>query len=116
MISELSSKNCGDLRHTSGGPVLVAYLNQTAYSRQLKALIELSDTFNDLLKIYVTRDTSLKASVGVADINGTPTFLLLQNDSERDRLLGESDAKRLKNFVELNLASSGISLKAGLPE
>ena len=105
MISELSGENCGLLRQNGGAPVLVAYLNQNAYSRQLKALIELSDYFTDKLKIYVTRDVGLRASAGTK-ITGTPTYLLLRNDLEQDRLLGEADAKRLKKFVSLHLSQS----------
>jgi len=103
MISELSRENCWSLSHDSDDVVLVAYLSRTASSRQLKALIELSDEFSDLLRIYVTRDAGLKVSGNGAQITGTPTYLLVCNDREQNRLLGEADAQRLKKFVAVYL-------------
>ena len=102
MIRELVRADCGILGHNSG-TALIAYLNHTAYSRQLKTLIEIADAFSDLLKIYVARDIALKASVNAADITGTPTYLLLQDDLEQGRMLGEADAKRLTEFIRRNL-------------
>lgn len=107
MIDELSPEHCWSLRQHDHCPVLIAYLNQTTYSRQLKALIELSEVFRDELKIYVTRDTRLKVAGDSADITGTPTYILVQDGAERDRMLGESDAERLKNFVGIRFDLSG---------
>jgi|GEM_PF-1166994 len=99
MISELNRENCWSLSLNSDDAVLVAYLSRTASSRQLKALIELSDEFSDLLRIYVTRDAGLKVSGNGAHITGTPTYLLVRNDHEQNRLLGEADVQSLKKFV-----------------
>ena len=106
MITELSRENCWSLRQNESSPVLVACLNQTTYRRQLKALIELSEAFNEGLKIYITRDATLNVFINVADITGTPTYILLWNGVEQGRLLGEADAERLKNFVGLHLEAS----------
>ncbi len=106
MITELSREHCWSLRQQDSGPVLVAYLNQTTYSRQLKALIELSDACRDDVRIYVTRDTGLKVISSAADITGTPTYILVCNGAEQDRLLGESDALRLHNFVSRHLGKA----------
>jgi hypothetical protein len=113
MIRELGSADCGMLGHNSG-PALIAYLNHTAYSRQLKTLIEIADAFSDLLKIYVARDIALKALAGAVDIKGTPTYLLIDNDLEQGRLLGEADAKRLAEFIRNNLKSPAAQA-AGAP-
>jgi len=122
MISELSRENCWSLSQNSDDVVLVAYLSRTASSRQLKALIELSDEFSDLLRIYVTRDAGLKVSGNGANITGTPTYLLVRNNREQNRLLGEADAQRLKKFVAVYLEgpacaaqedSDGQRLKVG---
>ncbi len=99
MIIELSREHCWSLRQHDRCPALVAYLNKITYSRQLKSLIELSEAFSDDLKIYVTRDTSLKVISSGSAIQGTPTYILVINGAEQDRLLGESDALRLKHFV-----------------
>jgi hypothetical protein len=103
MISELNSENCWSIAHNSDDVALVAYLSRTASSRELKSLIELSDEFSDLLRIYVTRDAGLKVSGNGANITGTPTYLLVRNDREQNRLLGEADAQQLKKFVQLYL-------------
>jgi len=99
MISELSREHCWALRQHDRCPALVAYLNKITYSSQLKSLIELSEACRDALRIYVTRDITLKVISGGAEIQGTPTYLLVLNGAEQDRLLGESDALRLKHFA-----------------
>jgi hypothetical protein len=103
MIIELNRENCWSIAHDSDDAVLVAYLSRTASSRELKALIELSEEFSDLLTIYVTRDMALKVSGNGEHITGTPTYLLVCNDLEENRLLGEADVQRLKKFVSLYL-------------
>lgn len=106
MISELNRDNCWSLSYENDGSMLVAYLSRTASSRQLKALIELSEEYGDVLRIYVTRDTALKVPGNTADITGTPTYLLVSNDKEQNRLLGEADTQRLKKFVAVYLGES----------
>lgn len=113
MITELNRENCWSLADNSDGSVLVAYLGRTTSSRQLKALIELSEEFRDVLRIYVTRDTALKVPGNSADITGTPTYLLVAHDREQNRLLGEADAQRLKKFVALHLEESACRTRLG---
>jgi hypothetical protein len=109
MITELNREQCLMLRRPDGAPALLAYLNQTTYSRQLKSLIELSEKLRGVLAIYVTRDTGLKVSDSGADITGTPTYVLLCNGAEQGRLLGESDADRLQHFVGQYLGASALN-------
>lgn len=113
MISELNRENCWSLAHNNDGSALIAYLSRTTSSRQLKALIELSEEFSDVLRIYVTRDTALKVTGNTADITGTPTYVLVRNDKEQNRLLGEADAQRLKNFVAVYLEGSASGTRFG---
>jgi hypothetical protein len=102
MISELNSENCWSFAHQKDESVLVAYLSHTASSLQLKTLIELSGEFVDVLSIYVTRDMSLQVIGNAGEITGTPTYLLIRNQKEQNRLLGEADVHQLKKFVGMN--------------
>ena len=111
MISELNRENCWSLAHHKNESVLVAYLCRTAASCQLKALIELSEEFGDVLRIYVTYDTALQVFGNAAGITGTPTYLLICNEKEQSRLLGEADAQRLKKFVAVHLEGSASRVR-----
>jgi hypothetical protein len=103
MIIEIGVDNCEKLSQKAGA-VLVAYLNYNGtYKKQLTTLIEVSEIFSDSLKIYVTRETSLKAGGNPPAIAGTPTFMLLRDGEEESRLLGEADKGRLIKFIQNNL-------------
>jgi hypothetical protein len=121
MIIEIGVDNSEKLSQKSGA-VLVAYLNYNGtYKKQLKTLIEVSEIFSDSLKIYVTRETSLKAGGNVPAIAGTPTFMLLMDGEEESRLLGEADTGRLIKFIHNNWPDcamqadfrGGICMQAG---
>jgi hypothetical protein len=102
MIIEIGVDNCEKLRQKAGA-VLVAYLNYNGtYKKQLKTLIEVSEIFSDSLKIYVTREMSLKTGANAPAIAGTPTFMLLMDGEEESRLLGEADTGRLIKFIHNN--------------
>ena len=108
MIIEIGVDNCEKLSQKAGA-VLVAYLNYNGtYKKQLKILIEVSEMFSDSLKIYVTRETSLKAGGNAPAIAGTPTFMLLMDGEEESRLLGEADKGRLIKFIQNNLPECAV--------
>jgi len=108
MIIEIGVDNCEKLSQKFGA-VLVAYLSYNgAYKNQLKNLIEVSELFGDSLKIYVTRELSLKAAGNGPGIAGTPTFLLLMDGVEASRLLGEADRGRLVKFIKNNFPECAV--------
>ncbi len=115
MIIEIGVDNCEQLSQKAGA-VLVAYLNYNGtYKKQLKTLIEVSELFSDSLKIYVTREMSLKAGGNPPAIAGTPTFMLLRDGEEESRLLGETDKGRLIKFIQNNLpeCEAGSDFRGG---
>jgi hypothetical protein len=108
MIIEIGVEN-GERLSQKSGAVLVAYLSYNGtYKKQLKTLIEVSEIFSDSLKIYVTRETSLKAAGNAPAIAGTPTFLLLMDGSEESRILGEADKDRLIKFIQNNRPACAV--------
>jgi hypothetical protein len=109
MIVEIGEDNCEKLSQKSGA-VLVAYLSYNGtYKKQLKTLIEVSELFSEVLKIYVTREMSFTAGGGAAPaIAGTPTFMLLMDGEEEARLLGETDKGRLIKFIQHNVPEYAV--------
>jgi hypothetical protein len=105
---EIGVDNCEKLSQKSGA-VLVAYLSYNGtYKKQLKTLIEVSELFRELLKIYVTRETSFKAGGTAPAIAGTPTFMFLMDGEEESRLLGEADKGRLIKFIQTNVPEYAV--------
>ncbi len=69
MISELNRENCCSLSHDSDDVVLIAYLSRTASSRQLKALIELSEEYDGAGSIIEKVPGTLKSTrISVTDL------------------------------------------------
>ena len=90
----------------AGGPVLLACLNdEQADTGQKKALLELVRDEQDL-RVVRADQGNLHAFQTRYRLLGTPTYVLFFGGKERERMLGMTDASRLKHFVSHALDSA----------
>jgi hypothetical protein len=88
-------------------PVLVAWLrNEADFSEQKEDLKDLSEDLT-AIKVYLAGEEGGEFVKKQLRILGTPTYLILEQGKERDRMLGKTDKEALRNFVVNTL---GLSL------
>jgi len=80
-------------------PVLVAWLRRGADGADQEELLrELSRDFSGL-KVCVADENTIATFRGGMRVLGTPTYMLLMNGHECDRMLGKTDRDTLRGFV-----------------
>jgi len=85
-------------------PVLLACVYPgESWKDLIHTLDELSERYDRSLKVCVLHQNSIKAFCETYGIDGTPTFLIMKEGREQDRLLGEVDRSALESFVMSNI-------------
>jgi len=87
-------------------PVLVACISSDVFFAEIKQTLEnISYRFAGVVKIYLLNQNSLNAFCAAYDIDGTPTFLIMNHGKELDRFMGEADESTLVAIIQSILPS-----------
>jgi thioredoxin-like negative regulator of GroEL len=79
---------------------LVAFLKRNEkFSYQLKIIEDASRKHGDKVCCYLYNSDYLETAMQRFSVKGTPTFILFSEGCEVDRLIGESDAAALDEFI-----------------
>jgi hypothetical protein len=92
--------------NTSTTPVLLACLHPDAdISSQVKLLEQVSKLFGEQVKVCMLCEAFTGAFGQTYGIEGTPTYLLLKQNTEIDRILGQVDVNTLTAYLSRTLSS-----------
>ena len=100
MFTEIRPDNFEQEVIEEKAPVLLAcILRDLEFMKQAEILDDLSKRCGDLLKICLPDEDSIRTFSEKCGIEGTPTFVILNNGKEVGRMLGLADNKTLPAFV-----------------
>jgi thioredoxin-like negative regulator of GroEL len=81
-------------------PVLLLCMpRDEEFPNQLKVLEDIATKYSQELKVGVLEEGLIEAFKKNYSVIGTPTFLLLVEGKERDRMLGIADREMLTNLI-----------------
>ena len=86
-------------------PLLIICLAQDdGFSRQLTVLQDIARRYEKEIKVGLLAHDSLEICKKKLQIVGTPTFLLMKEGREIDRILGVSDKETLTHLIDRHLS------------
>jgi hypothetical protein len=92
--------------NTSTTPVLLACLHPDAdISSQAELLDQVSKLFGDQVKVCLLCEAFIGAFGQTYGIEGTPTYLLIKQNTVLDRVLGQVDVNTLTAYLSRTLSS-----------
>ena len=81
-------------------PVLILCMpRDEEFPKQFKVLEDIATKYSQELKVGVLEEGLIEAFKKNYSVIGTPTFLLLVEGKERDRMLGIADREMLTNLI-----------------
>ena len=81
-------------------PVLILCMPRNEeFPNQLKLMEEIARRYSQELKVSLLQEEFIEAFKKYFSFVGTPTFLILVEGKERDRMLGLADQETLTDFV-----------------
>ncbi|MBF0121146.1 MAG: thioredoxin family protein [Desulfobacterales bacterium] len=107
MLIKLNFDNIDELFIEQKPILLVCLQHDRANKKDLEILEKISETFSESIKICIASLDSMKAVIEAYDVKGTPTFLLLKDGKEHNRILGEVDSNLLTKAILSLLSSIG---------
>jgi hypothetical protein len=94
---------------TSATPVLLACLHPDADIRsQVELLEQVSKLFEDQVKVCLLCEAFTGAFGQTYRIEGTPTYLLLKQNTVLDRVLGQVDLNTLTAYLSRTVSSLSL--------
>ncbi|MDD4241319.1 MAG: thioredoxin family protein [Smithellaceae bacterium] len=97
-------------------PLLIICLAQDdGFSRQLAVLREIAEKYEKVIKVGLLAQDSVEICKKKLKIIGTPTFLLMKEGREIDRILGVTDKEALTHLIERHLSRSPSKNEKGKP-
>lgn len=100
MFTKIRLDNFEQVVMQEKAPVLLAcILRDLEFKKQAEILDGLSKRYGDFLKVCLPDEDSIRVFSKKCGIEGTPTFVILNNGKEVGRMLGLADNKTLPAFV-----------------
>jgi hypothetical protein len=85
------------------------------FPSQLRLMEDIAQHHRSWLKVGMLAEAFTEYFKNKLDIPGTPTFLILLQGKEKNRMLGLVDLQALENFILETLRQEDVSAAAGLP-
>jgi hypothetical protein len=108
MISFVGAKNYNSEMAGQKRPVLIACIRRDhVFDRQVEILESVYRYYKGTLKVSLVEESFISLFMDKHEIEGTPTFLFIEEGKERDRLLGRADRESLIDFLSVSPSSDG---------
>jgi len=91
---------------TETKPVLLLCMPQgEAFHSQIKIIEDIATRYNSLIKVGLLEDAYIETFKTNLHIHGTPTYLIMIQGEEKNRMIGLTDLEALTAFVSSHLIS-----------
>ena len=106
-IHIIRPENYEDLVMSGKVPFLLLCMpHNKAFSKQLEVIEAIAEKYQDALKVGVLAEESIELFKKNLSIIGSPTFLLLAEGKEENRILGIIDEKSLIDIIDKYLSAN----------